>query len=257
MCLIIFAYQALPEIKLVVAANRDELFTRPSQQAQFWPDAGAGADILAGRDLTAGGTWLGITRQGRFAAVTNIRDPLNKEARPKSRGELTRRFLNSSISSQDYCESLEPDFNDYAGFNLLVSDGDTLWYVNNFEGLCYQLTPGIYGLSNGILDSPWPKILNGKARLKELLANPAKLTTDELIKMMQDTSQAPDDLLPNTGVPLELERTLSPAFISNPQRHYGTLCSTAVIVKPNQACSFSEQNYGEAGMASQRHYYEF
>jgi uncharacterized protein with NRDE domain len=257
MCLIIFAYKALPELSLVVAANRDELFTRSTRQAGFWSDSGANGDILAGRDLEAGGTWLGVTRQGRFAAVTNIRDPLKKEAKSRSRGELTRNFLSSSLSSKAYCDLLKPDFDSYAGFNLLVGDGESLWYMNNFEHLCQELLPGVYGLSNGILNSPWPKVLNGKSQLVQLLSDPENLTTDSLIQMMQDTAQAPDHLLPNTGVPLELERTLSPAFISNPQRHYGTLCSTAVVLNSSNANYFSEQNYAETGPPLERHFYQF
>lgn len=257
MCLIIFAYQALPEMPLVVAANRDELFTRPSRQANFWPAPHAEIDILSGRDLKAGGTWLGVTRQGRFAAVTNIRDPLQKEAKPKSRGELTVKFLIGSMNAKDYCNLLKPDFDEYAGFNLLVGDGNSLWYANNFENLCHALTPGVYGLSNGILNSPWPKILNGKSQLAQLLADPTNLSTDNLIQMMQDSTQAADDLLPNTGVPLDLERSLSPAFISNPQRHYGTLCSTAVMLTTTGPNYFSEQNYSESGAFSERHFYQF
>ena len=257
MCLIIFAYKALPAVELVVAANRDELFTRPTQQASFWSGSDDKSSILAGRDLTAGGTWLGVTLTGRFAAVTNIRDPLQKEAKPKSRGELTHAFLTSSLSSQAYCDEVRPNFDDYAGFNLLVGDGKSLWYMNNFKGLCHELPPGIYGLSNGLLNSPWPKILNGKSQLVQLLADPAKLTTDNLIHMMQDTTEAPDHLLPNTGIPKDLERSLSPAFITNPQRHYGTLCSTAVILTAAGENYFSEQNYAESGALTERHFYQF
>lgn len=255
MCLILFAHKALPEIQLVVAANRDELFTRPTQQADFWTDSESG--ILAGRDLQCGGTWLGVTRTGRFAAVTNIRDPLQIEAKPRSRGELTRNFLSGSLSASAYCDLVKPDFELYAGFNLLVGDGESLWYMNNFKDLCEELPAGVYGLSNGILNSPWPKILNGKSRLVQLLADPTNLTTDRLIQMMQDTTQAPDELLPNTGVPLELERTLSPAFISNPARHYGTLCSTAAILTATGTSYFSEQNYAESAVGTQRHFYQF
>ncbi len=256
MCLIIFAYKAVPGINLVVAANRDELFTRPSAQAGFWSTEGAESEILGGRDLQAHGTWLGLTKSGRFAAVTNIRDPLQREAKPKSRGELTRLFLSSSIKPNDYFESLKTAYQDYAGFNLLVGDEESLWYVNNFENLCEPLPPGVYGLSNGILNSPWPKILDGKAKLVELLTDVNTLTTDNLISMMRDTKQAADHLLPDTGVPLELERLLSSAFISNPQRDYGTRCSTAAIMEASGNIRFSEQNYDQSGAATQRHYYE-
>jgi uncharacterized protein with NRDE domain len=257
MCLIIFAYKALPGTDLVIAANRDELFARPTEHAHFWSSIDSETEILAGRDLEAGGTWIGVTRQKRFAAVTNIRDPLKHEAKPKSRGQLTLNFLKSSVTSQDYCESIKPDLNSYAGFNLLVGDGRTLWYMNNFENLCHELSPGIYGLSNGILNSPWPKILGGKSQLLELMKDPDNLSTDKLLHIMQDTAQAADELLPNTGVPLELERTLSSAFITNPERQYGTLCSTAVILRSDNPSYFSEQNYTDLGDCLERHFFEF
>jgi uncharacterized protein with NRDE domain len=257
MCLILFAYQVHPDYSLVLAANRDELFARPSQPAGFWEDEKNAPEILAGRDLQAGGTWLGLSRSGRFAAVTNIRDPLQAEKKPKSRGELTLNFLISNESAKDYAESLAKQFDQFAGYNLLISDGSTLYYVNNFEKIIAPLKPGYYGLSNGTLDSVWPKITRGKIALKQLLESDVELTTDALINIMTSKEKAPDSELPDTGIPIELERALSSLFIENPERQYGTLCSTAVIAKANGEIRFSEQNYNNAGQRAQRNFYEF
>lgn len=256
MCLILFAYQVNPDIPLVVAANRDELFARPTREAQFWQADDSNAEILSGKDLRAGGTWLGFTRQGRFAAVTNIRDPSQVEKKPMSRGELTLRFLANKMSAEDYCTELGSQFENYAGYNLLLGDGRSLWYVNNFESIVRPLKPGIYGLSNGVLDSAWPKIESGKKTLQKLLEKPQNLITDALIEMMNNRTLAPDDELPNTGVSLQLERTLSSMFIVNREREYGTLCSSALITESSGRFRFSEQNYREDGSPSQRHFFE-
>lgn len=257
MCLIIFAHQISPDHNLILAANRDELFSRPTLQAQLWNEEHSGIEILSGRDEQAGGTWIGVTRSGRFAAVTNIRDPLQLEKKPKSRGELTLNFLTSDMSPREYCQSLGEEFGQFAGYNLLVGDSDSLCYVNNFEEIVEELPPGIYGLSNGVLNSQWPKIINGKSLLTDLLSDSPNLTTDQLISIMNQRDEAPDNELPDTGVSLELERKLSPAFILNPEREYGTLCSTAIISSATGACRFSEQNYDSAGFPQARHYYEF
>lgn len=257
MCLILFAYKAVPEFPLVIAANRDELFARPTEQAGFWQSNDLESELLAGKDLQAGGTWLGLTRGGRFAAVTNIRDPSQIEKKPRSRGELTLNFLTGTMSAESYSHQLSDGFSQFAGYNLLIGDGNSLWYVNNFEKITRPLQPGIYGLSNGVLDSDWPKINGGKQALERLLQSPANLTTDLLIDMMGNKEIAADKLLPKTGVSIEVERALSSIFIVNPQRQYGTLCSTAIITESSGAARFSEQNYDSNGSRSQRHFYEF
>lgn len=255
MCLIIFAHRLNADLPLVLAANRDEFFSRPTREAAFWDDD-ALPGVLAGRDLKAGGTWLGITRSGRFAAVTNIRDPARQQAKPRSRGDLTRAFLAGSDSAEAYCHSLKPYFEDYAGFNLLVCDGETLCYVNNDEQVIETLAPGLYGLSNGRLNSDWPKVRNGRDRLQILLDEPDRLNTDALLAMMTDRRLALDTELPQTGVPKALERTLSAAFIHYPQESYGTRCSTALIMDNSGAVRFSEQNFDAEGTAGSAHYYE-
>lgn len=255
MCLIIFAHQALDRYPLVVAANRDEFFTRETAEAAFW--SSDHPDVLGGRDLLAGGTWLGLSRQGRFAAVTNIRDPSQLEVKPRSRGELTREFLTGAQSARDYCRDLEQHFDDYAGYNLLVSDGRDLCYVNNLHGRIEVLEPGIYGLSNGLLNNDWPKVRRGRERLASLLEQPELLKTDALLGLMADRQPASDDELPDTGVPLELERKLSSAFIHNPERLYGTRCSSAVILSAEGRHRFSERNFDDQGETGSSHYFQF
>lgn len=247
MCLIIFAHQADPDLPLVVAANRDEFFGRPTRTAQFWTSDDSQSQILAGKDLQAGGTWLGMSRGGRFAAVTNIRDPSLAEGKPRSRGELTLQFLQGSQSAAEYADSLRASFDQFAGYNLLISDGLQFYYVNNFEAICRELEPGVYGVSNGVLDNDWPKVLLGKEKLEKLMSKGASLATDDLIRMMHDREQAPEGELPDTGISKELERKLSSAFIAGDDRGYGTLCSTAVIQDKDGQIQFTEQNYTASG----------
>lgn len=255
MCLIIFAHQVRPETPLIVAANRDEFHTRPSQPAAFWDDEYAATGILAGRDLVGGGTWLGITASGRFAAVTNIRDPSQAELKPRSRGELTRDFLAGTQSPGTYCDRLRAHFNEFAGFNLLVGDRESLYYVNNFAERIEALAPGIYGLSNGQINNDWPKVKLGRARLAQLLEDPGTLDSDNLLALMSDREAAADEQLPDTGIPRELERKLSSAFIVNSERHYGTCCSTAVIRSADGGLRFSERNFDRHGEPASSHFY--
>lgn len=257
MCLILFAYQAESRFPLVVAANRDELYSRPTRQADFWPEIHSGPGILAGRDLQAGGTWLGITASGRFAAVTNIRDPSQPERKPRSRGELTLGFLQSNTDPATYARQIQGSFDQYAGFNLLLGDGHSLYYLNNHHQVMTKLESGVYGLSNGLLDAPWPKIVRGRSLLQQLVDNDNSVSTDDLLEIMRDRTEAADSDLPNTGVSIDLERKLSSTFIFQPERLYGTLCSTAIIVDKNRRCRFSEQNYNEKGQPIAAHYYEF
>jgi uncharacterized protein with NRDE domain len=261
MCLIIFAHQADPRYSLIVAANRDEFFSRSTKDADFWPADNADTRILAGKDLVAGGTWLGLTTSGRFAAVTNIRDPSQQEQKPRSRGQLTLRFLAGNETPAKYCQSLSSQFNQYAGYNLLLGDQHEMFYVNNQEAEVRRLEPGVYGLSNGVLDSPWPKVERGRQQLQQLMSSDADLTTDQLLAMMANRSKAEDADLPDTGIPIELERRLSSAFIQNPEREYGTRCSTAIILSSNKLaainCRFSEQNYDESGSSASAHYFHF
>ena len=253
MCLIIFAYQSNPRFPLVVAANRDEIFARPTAKAALWTDGESGQQILSGRDEQAGGTWLGITQSGRFAAVTNIRDPSQAERKPRSRGDLTRQFLGGTDSPEKYCAMLAQNYEQFAGYNLLVGDNHSLFYANNHEEKVWELEPGVHGLSNGLLNSSWPKVDKGKKRLQALMQQPEELTTDALLAMMRDRSQAEDADLPDTGISIEIERRLSSAFVLNPAQKYGTLCSTALIVGKLRPTRFTEQNFDSLGNRTQGH----
>lgn len=254
MCLILFAFQTDARWPLVVAANRDEFYSRPTLEADFWADLQAPA-VLAGRDLRAGGTWLGVSRGGRFAAVTNIRDPSREQDRPLSRGELTREFLLGRDAPLDYAEALAPRFELFAGFNLLVGDARELIYVNNVSRRIEALSPGVHGLSNGELDCDWPKLRRGRDTLASLLQEPGAVSTDALISLMADRQQADDEELPDTGVGLALERQLSSAFIAESERGYGTTCSTGVLFGASGEIRFSERNFDQAGRARSQHYY--
>lgn len=240
MCLILLAWHARPEFPLVVAANRDEFHARPSAAAAFWKDH---PGILGGRDLEGGGTWLGITRTGKFAAVTNFRDAGVAAGGRTSRGLLASRYLENGDSAAEYVHALEGDDAAYRGFNFLAGGPGELWWVSNRAPGARRLAPGIHGLSNHLLDSPWPKVAHGKERLAAALeAGPA---VDTLLSILADTSIAPDEELPDTGVGLERERTLSAArIVSAP---YGTRCSTVLILGRDGRARFAERAYDAEG----------
>ena len=243
MCLIVFAHRAHADYRLVVAANRDEWFGRPTAPAGFWSDA---PDVLAGRDLEAKGTWLGVTRTGRFAAITNFRDPGSYRADAPSRGGLVSAFLTSAVSPAAYLDSLRSDARRYNGFSLLVGDAASLLYFSNREGAVRELSPGIYGLSNHLLDVPWPKVRVGKARLEANLNG--RVNAQSLLEALDDTTQAPDEALPRTGVSLELERQLSPLRIRAGE--YGTRSSTALVISAEGEVSFVERSFAASGAQS-------
>jgi len=225
MCLIVFAWKLVPGIPLVAAANRDEFYERPSAPATWWSDE---AHIYAGRDLRDGGTWMGVTREGRFAAITNIRAPSERRTGVPSRGELVAGYLSGIASPQQYVEALATRASAYNGFNLLVGNREELvWYSNGSPDDPRNgkpLAPGVYGLSNGALDTPWPKLVRTKAQFSSLLCQGAP--EDAYFEMLADTSLAADCRLPKTGVPLEWERLLSAVCIESPE--YGTRSSTLV-----------------------------
>lgn len=236
MCLILLAWRAHPDYPLVVAANRDEFFSRRTAAADFWNDA---PDVLAGRDLEAGGTWLGVTRSGRFAALTNYRDPARNKAGAPSRGELVSRFLTSGQDPRAYLSELESSADRYNGFNLVFGDLDGLWCFSNCGEGEQALVPGVYGLSNHLLDTPWPKVARGKSALNAAL----QALPDEvpLFDLLRDDRIAPDDALPRTGVSLEWERLLSAAFVRSSQ--YGTRSATVLLRDLSGRVSFVEQGF--------------
>ena len=248
MCLILVAWRAHPDYPLVVAANRDEFYRRRTASADFWTES---PQVLAGRDLEAGGTWLGITRTGRFAGLTNFRDPGSHRADAPSRGKLVADFLTGNAGIDAYLDSLEAAA--YNGFNLLLGDGNRLVAFSNVTGERHELAPGVYGLSNALLDTPWPKVGAGKTALTDALAPLPDETA--LFHLLRDDSVHPDHVLPATGVPLEWERLLSAAFIRSPG--YGTRCSTIVKVGSDGAATFDERSWQPGGQAGERRRYRF
>jgi len=251
MCLILLAWQTHPSFPLIVAANRDEFYQRRTASADFWPES---PQVLAGRDLEAGGTWLGVSRTGRFAALTNYRDPSRHKADAPSRGRLVADFLCGLEPIDAYLDSLQPAA--YNGFNLLLGDArdnGRLVAFSNITQERHELVPGIYGLSNATLDTPWPKVGAGKTALADALA--ALPDETPLQNLLRDDRIHPDTTLPATGVPLEWERLLSAAFIRS--QDYGTRCSTLIKVAVGGTASFDEQTWLPGGQAGMRCRYRF
>jgi uncharacterized protein with NRDE domain len=252
MCLILLAHDAHPRCRLVVAANRDEFYERPTAPAAWWPDA---PEVLAGRDLRGGGTWMGVTRGGRFAAVTNFRDTAPAAPDAPSRGHLVGGFLRGAGSPDAYLRALAPRAGEYAGFNLLVGEGEELRYLGNRGGAARALAPGVYGLSNALLDTPWPKVERGKAGLAAALAG-GDIDPEALFGVLWDAEPAPDGRLPDTGVGMERERMLSSPFIRSPE--YGTRASTVLLVGRDGRVSFTERTVvpGRDGWTESAHEFE-
>lgn len=243
MCLILFAWKTHQDYPMVMAANRDEFYARPTQASHFWPDA---PDMLAGKDLEAGGTWMGITRQGRFAAVTNYREPGVEVENPRSRGDLVSDFLQSVASPAEYLSSIEQEAMSFRGFNLLVGDGDTLWYFSNRSDQAPKaLVPGVYGLCNHLLDTPWPKVAYGKSAIQEIVAKPA-VDEKAMMSIMARTDRWPDEAIPRTGVSIEWERLLSSIHIASSS--YGTCSSTTLLVSGNGDVHWREKSRRSEGL---------
>jgi uncharacterized protein with NRDE domain len=237
MCLIVFSWRVVPGLPLMAAANRDEFYNRPASPAGWWTDH---PNVFAGRDLQGGGTWLGITRNGRFAALTNVRAPGERRLDVPTRGALVSDFLTGDATPEQYLQQLAPRAGNYNGFNLLVGDRDTLhWFSNKAESdprNGQPLTPGIYGLSNALLDTPWPKVTRAKAQFCSLLCQGAP--EEAYFEMLTDTTRATDCRLPDTGVGIERERELSSVFIGTPG--YGTRNSTLVRISDDGNASLTE-----------------
>lgn len=236
MCLISFAYKVDARYDLVVAANRDEFYKRPTASASFWDDA---PYVLAGRDLEMMGTWMGVTKQGRFAALTNYRDPSEDTAGKRTRGELVSHFLLGDETPAQYLSNVQAVHTRYCGFNLLVGDKESLYYYSNVENKIRKLEPGIYGLSNHLLNTPWPKVRKGKAGLENCLKHEGD-RSECLFTSLRYAEQAPDAELPSTGVPIDLERKLSPLFIK--MDDYGTRSSTVMFMN-NKEVLYTERVY--------------
>ena len=246
MCLIAIAWRTHPRYPLVVIANRDELHARPAAAASFDPEAG---DVYGGRDLLQGGSWLSVSKRGRLAAVTNVRSGLALKAFPRSRGWLVRDFIRGDSAANDYASHLEPTAAEYGAFNLLLWDGSALAFASNSPTPANsKVSPGLHAMSNGAFDAPWPKSGRATQALQDWLAS-AHSESDEndratlapLYQALADTTVAPDPLLPETGVGLELERALSPLFVSG--ERYGTRCSSVVLIGQDHIV-FGERRFG-------------
>lgn len=249
MCLIVVAHRAHPAHPLVVAANRDELHARPAAPAAWWSDA---PEVLAGRDLHAGGTWMGITRIGRFAAVTNFRE-WPPEAGERSRGALVAGFLRGAAAPEAYAREVAAEGARYAGFNLLLGDGETMVYLSNRAEGVRVLEPGLYALSNHLLDTPWPKVRRARRAMEDALAAAGDGWDAALWEMLADRVAAADDDLPDTGLGRARELVLSPPFIAGAE--YGTRASTVLTVAADGEVRLVERSVvpGQDGWTEARH----
>lgn len=236
MCIILFSYKTTPGYRLVVAANRDEFLARPTASLSCW---GKDNSIVAGRDLRAGGTWLGITSAGKFGALTNYREGRGDSA-VRTRGELLVRFFEEEYDCAVFLENLVPIADQYSGFNLLLGDGDSMYYYSNRDGKPQPLEPGIYGLSNHLLDSSWPKVERGKKLFTEVLRQ-ERFSREDLFAVLQDTHQPDQKRLPQTGVELEWERLLAPIFIQSAT--YGTRSSAILTITEKGHTVLRERTY--------------
>jgi uncharacterized protein with NRDE domain len=244
MCLVLLALDSHREYSLILAANRDEFYDRPTTPAAFWADV---PSVVAGRDLKAGGTWLGIDRHGRFAAVTNYRQGQRENPAPRSRGRLVSDFLTGDIGALEHVERVRAEADLYNGFNLIAGDPWGVFYFSNRGGRVSHLTPGVYGLSNHLLDTPWPKVAATKSAFGTLLSYRASELAAELFTLLSDRNRPTDALLPSTGVGPEWERLLSSAFIASDD--YGTRSSTVVLIGRDGNIVFVERSFGPRGVA--------
>jgi len=237
MCLLIFAYKSHSEYPLILASNRDEFYDRPTAQATWWKDQ---PEILGGRDLQMQGTWLGINKNGLFSTLTNYRQVVPKRKCKNSRGELINKFLISNQSPKEYVKYLKSNRNNYDGYNIVFGTLEKLCYYSNIGNEFTTLSPGVYGLSNHLLNTQWPKVENAQKQFNTLLQNNIILPKS-LFNIMSDTSIAPDNNLPSTGVGIETERLLSPAFIQSPD--YGTRCTTLLLIDKEKNVHFEEHSF--------------
>ncbi len=245
MCLLVLAWRVHPRYRLIVAANRDEFHERPTAPLAKWPEPN---DLLAGQDLRAGGTWLGIDRRHRFGAVTNFRELQRPRRSAPSRGQLVPDFLGQNDSPAEFLARLETDAPGYSGMNLLISDTDELWYASNrMDRFARALPPGVYGLSNEFLDTPWPKLRQVRERFEAWLGTTPVDPVAELSGLLADREPA-DEGPPQAGLSPEWERTLSAPFVIHPT--YGTRCSTVLLLEPAGGIVMAERRFDPAGDVS-------
>jgi uncharacterized protein with NRDE domain len=254
MCIAYLAIAAHPEWPLFIAANRDEFHARKTLPAAPWPDH---PDLIAGIDCVAGGTWLGITRQGRYALLTNFRDPASVKPDAPSRGHLASDYLMHDADPRNYADQVHQTGGRYNGFNLILGDIETAWYVGNRaeQKATQALASGRYIISNHLLNTPWPKAERLRQALDGYPCDALERSLAPLFEILQYNTQAQDDDLPSTGLTRERERLLSSPFIISPE--YGTRCSTVIAVHASGRAVFSEVSYNAFGKAVQRHDWPF
>lgn len=251
MCLIFLALNHHPTYKLIVAANRDEFYARKTAPAHFWDDY---PHILGGRDLEAAGTWMAMNKNGKISLVTNYRDPVKINPNAPSRGQLVSDFLVNGDTPEEYLDKVSQRATQYNGFNLLAGYPDALWYLSNYKQGIQKLESGVYGLSNHLLDTPWPKVHRGKEKFGSAI-NDSGIEPDTLFELLYDEQRAEDQFLPDTGIGLDRERALSSMFIKT--NGYGTRCSTVILVSHDNQVLFSERVYDLDTFAHQSNRFQF
>ncbi|MCL6270388.1 NRDE family protein [Sansalvadorimonas sp. 2012CJ34-2] len=242
MCLIALNWNPDHQYPLIMASNRDEFYARPTSKAEYWEDH---HNIFGGRDQRASGTWLAVGTQGRMAAITNFRE-LDASGE-RTRGELITNFLAGDIPTVEYLQRVHNNRHLYAGFNLLLADSNALWYYSNRQDVIRQLEPGLYGLSNGLLNTPWPKVRRLKKKLRKVIDS-GNITPQSCIDLLHDEKRPPDDEIPDTGVDPVWERMLAPCFIRSP--NYGTRNSTGLVLERDGKLHWHEQFYTIGGEPS-------
>lgn len=238
MCLLFLSYKESQEYPLIIAANRDEFLDRPTASLDFWDEE---QKILAGKDLQGGGTWLGVASDLRFGAITNYRDGRRLAKNGPSRGEIILQFLEDRKNAKEFMDELASVSSQYDGFNLILGNPDGLYYHSNQQEGVKELSPGFYGLSNHLLDTPWPKIRKGKSMLSSLMTGVQEVDRNSIFEALRDTRSAMDADLPDTGVGIMWERLLSSIFINSP--NYGTRSSAIITVNHKGQVTFSEKSY--------------
>lgn len=251
MCLILFSWDNHPKYKLILAANRDEFYDRPTDTIHSWSE---NENIIAGKDLTGGGTWMGIHNHNKFTALTNHRNPARVIKNPPSRGDLTLDFLSSDVKEFDYYQDKKDFLEQYNGFNLLVGSFQEMGYFNNVDGQYTALSSGIYGLSNAVLDTPWPKLAKAKTAFTRVTKN-ENPSIEEMYQILQDKTLAADEDLPQTGIPYEWEKAISAIYIE--KENYGTCCSTILTVTHEGEGEIHELSYPVGNRKSEEKIIDF
>lgn len=243
MCLIFFAINQHAKYKLILAGNRDEFYGRKTAEANFWdnhPTILGGCDLEVAQPDGTCGTWMGITKTGRISFITNFRDPKNINPKAPSRGHLVTDYLIDTVDPEVYMRTIQSKASQYNGFNLVTGDPNRLFYFSNYQNEIKKLEKGFFGLSNHLLDTPWPKVSLGKTTVGQELSKP-DISINNLFEILRNESQAPDSQLPDTGIGLERERALSSLFIKT--NGYGTRCSTVILINQANEVTFQERTY--------------